>query len=38
MIERRVVSYWLFTSDTETCNDEKNDVISEKLHFHFLGE
>jgi len=24
-------------SDTETCND-KNDVISEKLHFHFLGE
>jgi len=25
-------------SDTETCDDEKSDVISEKLHFRFLGE
>ena len=24
--------------DTETRDDEKNDVLSEKLHFHFLGE
>jgi len=24
-------------SDTKTCDDE-NGVISEKLHFHFLGE
>jgi len=35
-------SYRLFElSDTKTCDDEKNDVIFEKLvhvHFHFLGK
>jgi len=24
--------------EIEACDEEKNDVISEKLHFHFLGE
>ena len=24
--------------DTETRDEEKNDVISEKLHFRFMGE
>jgi len=36
---KRSDSYWLFTiighRDTRWW---KNDVISEKLHFHFMGE
>ena len=31
-------SYCLQLSDTETSDNEKNDVISKKLHFHFLGD
>jgi len=31
-------NYCLQLSDTETRDGEKNDVISKKLHFHFLCE
>ena len=42
LIVKKSDSYWLFTIighwESETRDDGKKDVISEKLHFHFLGE
>jgi len=38
LIVKKSDSYCLQLSDTETSDNEKNDVISKKLHFHFLGD
>jgi len=38
IVKNQTVVNCLQLSDTKTRDDENNDVISEKLHFHFLGE
>jgi len=39
LVKSQTVIDCLQLSDTETRDDKKNDVfISEKLHFHFMGE
>jgi len=37
-VKNQTVINCLQLSDTKTRDDKKNDVISEKVHFHFLGE
>jgi len=38
IVKNVTVTDCLQLSDTETRDGKKNDIISEKLHFHFLGE
>jgi len=38
IVKSQTVIDCLQLSDTETRDDEENDVISGKLHFHFMGE